>query len=158
MSSDPRTIVHVDMDCFFVSVSRLMNPKLNGKPVIVGGGERGVVAACSYEKRKFGVHSAMPMKIALRLCPDAVVVRGDYDEYSKKSDEVTQIINESVPLFERSSIDEFYIDFSGMDKFFGSYKYAHELRQKIIKETWLPISMGMSTNKTVSKVATDEAK
>jgi DNA polymerase-4 len=153
-----RTIVHMDLDCFFVSVSRLLNPKLNGMPVIVGGGERGVIAACSYETRKFGVHSAMPIKTALRLCPDAKVIRGDYDEYSKKSDEVTQIIREQVPLYERSSIDEFYIDLTGMDRFFGCYSHATELRQKIIHETGLPISMGMSTNKTVSKVATDEVK
>jgi DNA polymerase-4 len=153
-----RTILHMDMDCFFVSVSRLINPKLVGKPVIVGGGDRGVVAACSYETRKFGVHSAMPIKQALRLCPDAIIVRGDYDEYSKRSDEITQIIKEEVPVYERSSIDEFYMDLTGMDKFFGCYRYATELRQKIMKETGLPISFGMSANKTVSKVATDEAK
>jgi DNA polymerase-4 len=153
-----RTVVHMDLDCFFVSVSRLLNSKLNGKPVIVGGGERGVVAACSYETRSFGVHSAMPMKQALRLCPEAIVIRGDYDAYSKHSDMVTQIIQEQVPLYERSSIDEFYMDMSGMDKFFGCYKYATELRQKIIRETGLPISFGMSKNKTVSKIATDEAK
>src|SRR6185295_2439457 len=153
-----RTIVHMDLDCFFVSVSRLINPKLEGMPVIMGGGERGVVAACSYETRKFGVHSALPIKIAKRLCPDAIIIHGDYDEYSKRSDEVTDIIKESVPLYERSSIDEFYIDLTGMDKFFGCYKHATELRQKIMKETRLPISFGMSANKTVSKVATDEAK
>lgn len=152
------TIVHMDLDCFFVSVSRMLHPQLRGKPVIVGGGERGVVAACSYETRVFGVHSAMPIKMAKRLCPDAIIVRGDYDQYSKKSDEVTQIISERVPLFERSSIDEFYIDMSGMDQYFGSYKYATELRQRIIKETGLPISFGMSKNKTVSKIATDEVK
>jgi len=148
----------MDMDCFFVSVSRLINPKLIGRPVIVGGGERGVVAACSYETRTFGVHSAMPIKTAKRLCPEAIIIRGDYDEYSKRSDEVTQIIKEDVPLYERSSIDEFYIDLTGMDKFFGCYKHALELREKIMKETHLPISLGMSANKTVSKVATDEAK
>lgn len=148
----------MDMDCFFVSVSRLLNPKLNNMPVIVGGGERGVVAACSYETRKFGVHSAMPIKQAKRLCPEAIIIRGDYDEYSKRSDEVTQIISEDVPLYERASIDEFYIDLSGMDKFFGCFKHATELRLKIMKETGLPISLGMSSNKTVSKVATDEAK
>jgi DNA polymerase IV len=153
-----RSIVHMDLDCFFVSVSRLLNSKLEGMPVIVGGGERGVVAACSYETRKFGVHSAMPIKLAKRLCPEAIIVRGDYDEYSKHSDMVTEIIKEDVPLYERSSIDEFYIDLSGMDKFFGSYKLALELREKIIKETRLPISFGMSANKTVSKVATDYAK
>lgn len=157
-SSSQRSIVHMDMDCFFVSVSRLLNPKLNNMPVIVGGGDRGVVAACSYETRKFGVHSAMPIKLAKRLCPDAIIIRGDYDEYSKRSDEVIQIVKEDVPLYERSSIDEFYMDLSGMDKFFGCYKHATELRQKIMKETGLPISLGMSANKTVSKVATDEAK
>lgn len=154
-----RTIVHMDMDCFFVSVSCLMNPALKGKPVLVGGtSDRGVVAACSYEARKFGIHSAMPMRLARRLCPEAILIRGDYEEYSKKSDEVTEIIRERVPLYEKSSIDEFYMDMSGMDKFFGCYKYATELRQKIMHETGLPISFGMSKNKTVSKVATDEAK
>lgn len=153
-----KAIMHMDLDCFFVSVSRLLHSALRNKPVIVGGGERGVVAACSYETRQFGVHSAMPIKTAKRLCPEAIIIRGDYDEYSKHSDMVTQIIRESVPLFERSSIDEFYMDLSGMDKFFGCYKYATELRQRIIKETGLPISLGMSANKTVSKVATDEAK
>ena len=141
--NDIRTIVHMDMDCYFVSVSRLLNPRLIGKPVIVGGGERGVVAACSYETRSFGVHSAMPIKLAKRLCPDAIIIRGDYDEYSKRSDEVTQIIKEGVPLYERSSIDEFYIDLSGMDKFFGCYRHATELRQKIMKETGLPISLSL---------------
>ena len=153
-----RTIVHMDLDAFFVSVSRLINPQLNGKPVLVGGGERGVVAACSYEARAFGIHSAMPMKLAKRLCPEAVIIRGDYDEYSKRSDEVTQLIRESAPVYERSSIDEFYLDITGMDRFFGCYKWATELRQKIKTETGLPISFGMSQNKTVSKVATDEAK
>ena len=158
ISDNLRTIVHMDLDCFFVSVSRLLHPKLEGMPVIVGGGERGVVAACSYETRVFGVHSAMPIKLAKRLCPEAIIIRGDYDEYSKHSDVVTQIICESVPLYERSSIDEFYIDLSGMDKFFGCYHFATELRQRIMKETHLPISFGMSKNKTVSKVATDEVK
>ncbi len=154
-----RTVVHMDLDSFFVSVSRLMHPELIGKPVLVGGSsDRGVVAACSYEARAFGIHSAMPMKLARRLCPDALVVRGDYEEYSKRSDEVTQIIQEKAPLFERASIDEFYMDFTGMDKFFGCYQYATELRQRIMRETGLPISFGMSANKTVSKVATDEAK
>jgi DNA polymerase IV len=153
-----RSIIHMDLDSFFVSVSRLINPKLVGLPVIVGGGDRGVVAACSYETRVFGVHSAMPIRQAKRLCPDAVIIRGDYDEYSKRSDEVTQIIRESVPVYERSSIDEFYMDLTGMDRFFGCYKYATELRQRIMKETGLPISFGMSKNKTVSKIATDEVK
>ena len=152
------SVVHIDLDSFFVSVSRLINPKLVGLPVIVGGGDRGVVAACSYETRVFGVHSAMPIKQAKRLCPDAIIIRGDYDEYSKRSDEVAQIVRESVPVYERASIDEFYMDLTGMDKFYGCYKYATELRQRIIRETGLPISFGMSANKTVSKIATDEVK
>jgi DNA polymerase-4 len=154
-----RTIVHMDMDCFFVSVSCLMDARLKGKPVLIGGSsDRGVVAACSYEARAYGIHSAMPMKNAKRLCPEAVIVRGDYEQYSKYSDMVTDIVKESVPLYEKSSIDEFYMDLTGMDRFFGCYQLASELRQRIIKETGLPISFGMSPNKTVSKIATDEAK
>ena len=154
-----RTIAHMDLDSFFVSVSCLEHPTLKGKPVLIGGtGDRGVVASCSYEARAYGVHSAMPMKFARRLCPDAVVVRGDYDRYSYYSDMVTEIISESVPLYEKSSIDEFYLDLSGMDRFFGCYKWATELRHKVTKETGLPISFGISPNKTVSKVATGEAK
>lgn len=154
-----RNIVHMDLDTFFVSVERLFDSRLNGKPVLIGGsGDRGVVASCSYEARKFGVHSAMPMRTARQLCPEAILVRGDFEKYSQKSHEVTEIIRESVPLFEKSSIDEFYIDLSGMDRFFGCFKLAHELRQKIIKQSGLNISMGLSENKTVSKVATGEAK
>jgi DNA polymerase-4 len=149
----------MDMDCFFVSVSCLMDARLKGKPVLVGGSsDRGVVAACSYEARAYGIHSAMPMKNAKRLCPEAVIVRGDYEQYSNYSNMVTDIVKESVPLYEKSSIDEFYMDLTGMDRFFGCYQLASELRQRIIKETGLPISFGMSPNKTVSKVATDEAK
>jgi DNA polymerase-4 len=158
-SINPRTIVHMDLDSFFVSVSVLHQPNLKGKPVLVGGNsDRGVVAACSYEARKFGIHSAMPMKIARRLCPEAIIIKGDYEEYSKFSEIVTEIIKEKVPLYEKSSIDEFYIDLTGLDRFFGCYKFATELREKIIKETHLPISLGFSQNKTVSKVATGEAK
>lgn len=154
-----RQIVHIDLDTFFVSVERLVNPSLIGKPVMVGGaGDRGVVAACSYEARTYGVHSAMPMRMARQLCPDAIIVRGDHAQYSKYSNVVTEIIHEHVPVYEKSSIDEFYIDLTGMDKFFGSYKLATELRHKIIKETNLPISFALSTNKTVSKVGTGEAK
>lgn len=158
--ADPhRSIVHMDLDSFFVSVSCLEHPKLKGKPVLIGGtSDRGVVASCSYEARAYGVHSAMPMKLARRLCPDAIVVRGDYERYSYYSDVITEMISESVPVYEKSSIDEFYIDLTGMDRFFGCYKWATELRQKITRETGLPISFGMSENKTVSKVATGEAK
>lgn len=154
-----RQIVHIDLDSFFVSVERLINPRLAGKPVLVGGnGDRGVVASCSYEARSFGIHSAMPMRTARMLCPEAVIVRGDHAQYSKYSDIVTEIIREDVPLYEKTSIDEFYIDMSGMDRFFGSWKLAGELRQRIIRETNLPISFALSCNKTVSKVGTGEAK
>lgn len=154
-----RSVVHLDLDTFFVSVSRLQNSALTGKPVLVGGSsDRGVVASCSYEARKYGIHSAMPMKLARRLCPEAIIVRGDYEQYTRYSDMITEIISGSVPVCEKSSIDEFYLDLTGMDRFFGCYKWASELRQRIIKETGLPISFGMSRNKTVSKVATGEAK
>ncbi|NNK30578.1 MAG: DNA polymerase IV [Flavobacteriaceae bacterium] len=154
-----KTILHLDLDTFFVSVERLINSELQDKPLLVGGtSDRGVVAACSYETRGFGVHSGMPMKMARELCPEAVVIRGNAGTYSKHSDVVTDIIKEQVPVFEKSSIDEFYADLSGMDRFFGSYRYASELRKKIMKETGLPISFGLSVNKVVSKVATNEAK
>ena len=154
-----KTILHLDLDTFFVSVERLINSELRDKPLLVGGtSDRGVVAACSYETRGFGVHSGMPMKMARELCPEAVVIRGNAGTYSKHSDVVTEIIKEQVPVFEKSSIDEFYADLSGMDRFFGAYRYASELRKKITKETGLPISFGLSVNKVVSKVATNEAK
>jgi DNA polymerase-4 len=154
-----RTIIHFDLDSFFVSVERLINSRLIGKPVVIGSlSGRGVVSSCSYEARKYGVHSAMPMKMAKQLCADAIVVRGDMDLYSKYSNIVTQIIAERAPVYEKASIDEHYIDLTGMDRFFGSLKWAHELRREIIKETGLPISSGLSINKTVSKIATGEAK
>lgn len=154
-----RQIVHMDLDTFFVSVARLERNDLVGKPVLVGGSSgRAVVASCSYEARRFGIHSAMPMKMARQLCPEAVVVQGDFERYTYYSKMVTDIIKEQVPLYEKTSIDEFYIDLSGMDRFFGTYQYASELRTRIIKETGLPISFGLSVNKTVSKVATGEAK
>jgi len=154
-----KTILHLDLDTFFVSVERLINSELQNKPLLVGGtSDRGVVAACSYETRGFGIHSGMPMKMARELCPEAVIIRGNAGTYSKHSDLVTEIIKEQVPVFEKSSIDEFYADLSGMDRFFGCYHYASELRKMIIKETGLPISFGLSVNKVVSKVATNEAK
>lgn len=151
-------IAHFDLDSFFVSVEIINDPSLKGKPVLVGGQERGVVAACSYEARKFGIHSAMPMKTAMKLCPHATVVSGSRGDYSKYSRWVTDIIASKVPLFEKASIDEFYIDLSGMDKFFGVSKYTRELRQQIIRETGLPISCGLSSAKFISKMATNEAK
>ncbi len=159
MDFQNRHIVHLDLDTFFVSCQRLIDSSLVGKPVIVGGtSDRGVVASCSYEARRYGVHSAMPMKWALRLCPDAIVVRGDGDLYTRKSEEVTSLIAEAAPVYEKASIDEFYMDLSGMDRYFGCFRWITELRQRIEKETGLPISFGLSSTKTVSKIATGEAK
>ncbi|MHC1702356.1 MAG: DNA polymerase IV [Tenuifilaceae bacterium] len=154
-----RNIIHMDMDTFFVSVERLKNKNFEGKPLIIGGTSgRGVVASCSYETRRYGVRSGMPMKMALMLCPDATVLRGDMESYSTYSNMVTDIIAEKAPVYEKASIDEHYLDITGMDRFFGSLKWSHELRQRIISETGLPISLGLSVNKTVSKIATGEAK
>jgi DNA polymerase IV len=149
----------MDLDSFFVSVERLQNDYFVGKPLLIGGGsDRGVVASCSYEARAFGVHSAMPMRLAKQLCPEAIVIRGDMERYSQYSQMVTDIVHESVPMYEKSSIDEFYVDLTGMEKFFGCMKLATELKARIRKETGLPISFGLSENKTVSKVATNESK
>ena len=151
--------MHLDLDTFFVSCERLLDSRLEGKPILLGGvTDRGVVAACSYEARRFGVHSAMPMKMARQLCPEAIVIRGNTATYTAKSREVTEIIKEAVPVYEKTSIDEFYADLTGMDRFFNSFKMADELRRRIIRETGLPISFGFSENKTVSKIATGEAK
>lgn len=159
MEAPLRYIAHFDLDAFFVSVEVLKNPSLKGKPIIVGGdGQRGIVAACSYEARTFGIQSAMPSLTAKRLCPHAIFVKGSYHEYSHYSRMVTQIIADTVPLYEKASIDEFYVDLTGMDKFFGVSQYTKELREKIIRETGLPISYGLSANKLVSKMATNEAK
>ena len=159
MKEQQRHIAHFDLDAFFVSVECLKNPALKGKPLIVGGdGQRGIVAACSYEARKFGIESAMPALAAKRLCPHAIFLKGSYGEYSTYSRMVTSIIASKVPLFEKASIDEFYIDLTGMDKFFGVSNYTRELRETIIRETGLPISCGLSANKLVSKMATNEAK
>lgn len=158
-SQDSRTVALLDMDTFFVSVERLRNSRLEGLPVIIGSlSDRGVVAACSYETRLFGVRSAMPMRMALRLCPEARVIRGDMDLYSRYSRTVTDIIAEKAPVYEKASIDEHYLDLSGMDRFVGSLKWARELRRRIMRETGLPLSMGFSVNKTVSKIAAGTAK
>ncbi|MRX67148.1 DNA polymerase-4 [Flavobacterium resistens] len=153
-----RAIVHMDLDTFFVSCERRTNSELNGIPLIIGGGDRGVVASCSYEARKFGVRSAMPIRMALKLCPDAKVMKGDMELYSQLSHDVTEILQEKAPVLEKASVDEFYLDITGMDKFHGSYKWTNELAQKVIKETGLPISFSLSINKTVSKIATGEGK
>jgi DNA polymerase-4 len=154
-----KSIAHLDLDSFFVSVERLHNKKLLNKPVLIGGsGNRGVVAAASYEARRYGVHSAMPMRLARELCPEAILVKGDHDSYSRHSAIVTDIIREKAPLFEKASVDEFYLDLTGMDRFFGTYKWVSELRNTIVRESKLPISMGLSSTKSVAKIATGEAK
>ena len=154
-----RTVLHLDLDTFFVSVERLVNPSLEGKPVIVGGmGDRGVVSTCSYEARRFGVHSAMPMRMARQLCPHAIFIRGDMELYSRYSRLVTQIIADCAPVYEKMSIDEHYLDLTGMDRFHDCQLWSHELRERIIRESGLPISFGLSENKTVAKIATGEAK
>ncbi|MBU8883731.1 DNA polymerase IV [Kaistella sp. DKR-2] len=153
-----RSIVHMDLDAFFVSCERRQNSKLNNIPLIIGGGDRGVVASCSYEARKFGVRSAMPIRMALRLCPDAKIIKGDYELYSSLSNTVTEIIQERVPVMEKASIDEFYLDLSGMDKFFGCYQWTQEIAAAVTKEAGLPISFALSANKTVSKIGTGESK
>lgn len=153
-----RAIVHIDMNTFFVSCERLTNSELKGIPLIIGGGERGVVASCSYEARKFGVRSAMPIHMAMKLCPQAKIMKGDMELYSKLSHDITEIIQEKAPVVEKASIDEFYLDITGMDKFYGSYKWTDELAQRITKETGLPLTFALSVNKTVSKIGTGEGK
>ncbi len=158
MSHPLRTIAHYDLDSFFVSVEMLNDPSLKGKPVIVGGKERGVVAACSYEARKYGVHSAMPSNKARQLCPQAIFLKGNYADYSKYSRWVTHIIKAEAPLVEKASVDEFYLDLSGMDKFFDPLQWAINLRENIMNQTGLPISFGLSCNKMMAKIATNQAK
>jgi len=154
-----RAILHLDMDAFFVSVELLRNSSLHGKPLVIGGrSRRGVVASCSYEARKYGVHSGMPMRMAYQLCPDIMVLKGDMETYSKYSSLITDIVADSAPLFEKASIDEFYLDLTGMDKHIGCHKWSIELRQRIIRESGLPISFGLSINKLISKIGAGEAK
>lgn len=153
-----RAIAHMDLDTFFVSCERLKNSELEKQPIIIGGGNRGVVASCSYEVRKFGVRSAMPIRMALRLCPEAKVIKGDMEYYSKMSHLVTEVIQEKAPVLEKASIDEFYLDLSGMDQFFGCFQWTNEIVDAVTKNTGLPISFALSTNKTVSKIGTGESK
>lgn len=158
MSAD-KHIIHMDQDAFFVSVEVRKDSSLIGKPVIIGGtSDRGVVASCSYEARQYGIHSAMSSRMAKMLCPHAIFIKGNMDAYSEASFEVTAILKERVPLLEKASIDEHYIDMTGMDRFHNTLQYVKELRATVIKETGLPISFGLSVNKTVSKMATNECK
>lgn len=159
MSTPQSYIAHFDLDAFFVSVECILDPSLRGKPIIIGGSkERGVVSTCSYEARKYGVHSAMPMARAMALCPHATVVKSTRGQYSKFSQWVTDIIAAKAPLFEKASIDEFYIDLTGMDRFFDPLQWTIDLRKEIIETTQLPISFGLASNKMVAKMATNAAK
>lgn len=154
-----RHILHIDLDSFFVSVERLKNPGLVCKPVIVGGkSDRGVVSSCSYEARAFGVHSAMSIVKARQLCPDGVFVSGDYGDYGYFSKLVTNIIRQEAPVYEKASIDEFYLDLTGFDAYVGCFEWAQRLRKRVIKETGLPISFGLGSNKLVAKMATNQGK
>lgn len=154
-----RAILHLDLDAFFASVESLRNSRLRDKPLLIGGTrERGVVSSCSYEARRFGVRSGMPMKLALQRCPEAIVLRGDMEAYDRYSQLITQIIAEEVPLFEKASIDEFYADLSGLDTHIGCWRWSRGLRQKVRAESGLSISMGLAINKLVAKVSTNEAK
>ncbi len=156
---DVRDVLHLDLDSFFVSVERLRDSRLRGRPVVIGGSSgRGVVSSCSYEARRFGVHSAMPVKLARKLCSHAVFLRGDMEAYTQYSRMVTQVIHQEAPLYEKASIDEHYLDITGMDRYFGLLLWSKELRRRIIRETGLPLSMGLSVNKTVSKVVAGEVK
>lgn len=161
MSAFPKTIFHVDMDAFFVSVEELFDPSLKGKAVVVGGqrGERGVVAAASYEARKFGVHSAMPLRTAEKLCPHAIFVNGHPERYRECSDQVYQILNSFSPLVEMASIDEAYLDMTGTHRLHGPpLKAAHSLHQKIIDMTQLNCSIGIGTSRLIAKVSSAKAK
>jgi len=158
VNTPQRIIVHLDLDTFFLSVELLKHPEYIGKPAFVGGRERGVVTSASYEARAFGVRSGMPSRKALQLCPQAIVLGGSRGEYSRYSRWVTQIIEAKAPLFEKASVDEFYIDLTGMQKFFDPLQWTIDLRKQIMDETKLPISFGMASNKMMAKIATDEAK
>ena len=156
-----KTIFHVDMDAFFVSVEELFDPSLKGKAVVVGGrpNERGVVSAASYEARKFGVHSAMPLRTAARMCPHAIFVDGHPDRYRDCSVRVREVLNRFSPLVEMASIDEAYLDMTGTERLHGPpFAAAHTLHQTMKAETRLNCSIGISTARLVSKVASDQAK
>jgi DNA polymerase IV len=161
MAAPSKTIFHVDMDAFFVSVEELFDPSLKGKPVVVGGQrhERGVVSAASYEARKFGVHSAMPLRTAAKHCPHAIFVDGHPDRYRDYSQRVYELLNRFSPLVEMASIDEAYLDMTGTDRLHGpALRAAHSLHQKMKTETALNCSIGIGTSRLVAKVASAQAK
>jgi len=154
-----RQIAHMDLDTFFVSVERLLDKKLENKPVIIGGTpfQRGVVSGCSKEARTFGIHSAMPLRHAFCLCPEAIFLRGNYVHYAEYSKLVQEIISEISPLTEKSSVDEFYLDLSGCERLRGNiFDWAKEIQHNVTGETQLPISFGLGSNKLIAKVATTE--
>ncbi|MCL4547999.1 MAG: DNA polymerase IV [Bacteroidetes bacterium] len=156
-----KTIFHLDMDAFFVSVERILDPSLEGKPVIVGGDPhgRGVVAACSYEARKYGLHSAMPIKTAFRLCPNGIYLHGHHKEYGRYSRVVKRLLEKVFPIVERASIDEFYLDFTGCEKIYGAPdSFAERIQKEIWETIGLPCSIGIASNKTVAKIASDFKK
>lgn len=154
-----RSIVHMDLDSFFVSCTLLKMPQMKGKPLVIGGSSnRGVVSSASYEARHYGVRSGMPTRYARMLCPDLTVLKGDFDLFSDYSNTVNEIIAEKAPLFERASIDEFYMDMTGMDRYHSSILFTRELVKRISNETGLPLSFGLSVNKTVAKMCTNYAK
>lgn len=154
-----RTIFHLDLDAFFVSVERILDPKLNGKPVIVGGDPkygRGVVAACSYEARQFGLQSAMPIRTAYKLCPHGIYMHGHGDEYTRFSKAVKNILEQYAPLTEQASIDEFYLDMTGTQRMYGSmFAFASRIQKEIWDKLQLPCSIGIGSNKTVAKIGSD---
>src|ERR1700757_997234 len=157
----PSSILHVDMDAFFVSVELLDRPELRGKPVVVGGqpDQRGVVSAASYEARKFGIHSAMPLRTAGRLCPHAVFLDGHYDKYSEWSDRIASILAKFSPVVEMVSVDEAYLDLSGTERLHGPpFAAADNLLRTITKQTGLPCSGGLATTRLTAKVASEQAK
>jgi len=156
-----RTYFHIDMDAFFVSVEELFDPSLKGKPVVVGGGpnDRGVVSAASYAARKFGVHSAMPLRTAHKLCPEAIFVPGHPDRYRECSHKVHSVLEAFTPLVEMASIDEAYLDMTGTERLYGpSLRAAHLLHQRIKAETRLNCSIGIATSRLVAKITSDQAK
>src|SRR5256714_3192609 len=157
----PRTIFHVDMDAFFVSVEELQDPSLKGKAVVVGGqrDERGVVTAASYEARKFGVHSAMPLRTAGKLCPHGVYLDGDHEKYTEWSGRVGRILAQFSPVVEMVSIDEAYLDLAGTERLHGpALAAADKLLRTITRTTGLPCSGGLASTRLVAKVASDQAK
>ena len=161
MSGLGKTIFHVDMDAFFVSVEELFDPSLKGKPVVVGGQrhERGVVSAASYEARKFGVHSAMPLRTAAKLCPQAIFVDGHPERYREYSEKVYGVLGSFSPLIEMASVDEAYLDMTGTDRLHGPpMRAANTLHKKMKAETRLNCSIGIGTSRLVAKVSSAQAK